>query len=114
MQPFHPISMYYTHCTMLAQNKQKIRGQTCEATHAKQEFQLTDSGLLVGLVENGAPLHPAGQRSMIRAVLDVGTIRLQLGILLHDLVNGSLELGETPLLGHVDLIIHKNKTKCHG
>lgn len=50
-----------------------------------------------------APLHPAGQGSVIWAVLDIGTIRFQLGILLHRLVNGPLELGEAPFLGNVDL-----------
>lgn len=54
-----------------------------------------------------APLHPAGQGSMVRAVLDIGTILFQLNVLLHGFVDRSFKLGESPLLRDIDLKDYK-------
>lgn len=57
--------------------------------------------------QSSTPLHPAGQRSVIWAVLDVGTIRFQLVVFFHLFIQGSFELGESPFLRHVDLLNKK-------
>ena len=61
-------------------------------------------------MEDGSPLHPRSQRSVVWAILDIGAIGFELSILLHGLVKRSLKLGESPFLGHIDLKI-KNVNK---
>lgn len=63
------------------------------------------------LAEDGTPFHPAGQWTVIRAILDVGAIRFELSISLHGLVNVTFKLRKAPFLRDVDLQECQNKVE---